>query len=356
MGIFGKKKIKDEENEQTDFEKKDGEVSNGKGARKLKDLNPGNKKRRKEPIRPWNNLDRIVLLFLILVTFGTSFYFAIAAKGFKFPRLIPNINPFSDRTIVLRSVEQGKIKQDAIVNDFGEIISDLRGTYGFYVINLANGSSFGLRDSEIFQAASLIKLPVMVGMYMEQEGGRINLDSEYSLKKEDKVGGSGSLYGKAIGYKITYRDLIKLMGKESDNTAFNICRKYLGDKKINNIISQTGMGSTGLKNNETSPDDMGLLFRKLQEGELIGSGNKNELLSFMTDTIYENWLVNGVPDGVMVAHKYGREAGVVNDAGIVFSDPSYVVVIMSKNADVYEADDAFPELSKLIYEGMTAGK
>ena len=42
--------------------------------------------------------------------------------------------------------------------------------------------------------------------------------------------------------------------------------------------------------------------------------------------------------------------------GIVFSDPSYIVVIMSKDADVYEADDAFPVLSKLIYEGMDAGK
>jgi quinol-cytochrome oxidoreductase complex cytochrome b subunit len=145
MGIFGKKKTKDEENEKTDSEKKDEEVSKGKRARKFKDLNPENKRRRKEPIRPWNNLDRIVLLFLILITFGASFYFAISAKGFKFPHLIPNINPFSDRTIVLRSVEQGKIKPDAIVKDFEEIVSDLRGTYGFFVINLANGSSFAVR-------------------------------------------------------------------------------------------------------------------------------------------------------------------------------------------------------------------
>jgi beta-lactamase class A len=94
----------------------------------------------------------------------------------------------------------------------------------------------------------------------------------------------------------------------------------------------------------------------LQKGELIRSSNEDELLSFMTDTIYENWLAKGLPHGVKIAHKYGRETGVVNDAGIVFSDPSYVVVIMSKNADVYEADNAIPLLSKLIYEGMVARK
>ena len=352
MGIFGKKKSKDEENENNDTAKKDGELSKSKKARKIKDLNPENKRRRKEPIRPWNKLDRIILLILILVTFGTSFYFALSSKGFKFPRIIPNINPFSDRTIVLRSVEQGKIKPDAIVNDFKEIVSDLRGTYGFYVINLSDGSSFGLRDSEVFQAASLIKLPVMVGMYMEEEGNGINLDSIYILKKEDKVKGSGSLYDRPVGYKISYRELIKLMGKESDNTAFNVCRKYLGDKKIENIINRIGMGSTSLESNETTPGDIGLFFQKLQGGELIESGNKNELLSFMTDTIYENWLAKGLPDGVKIAHKFGRETGVVNDAGIVFSDPSYIVVIMSKNADVYEADDVIPLLSKLIYNSV----
>jgi beta-lactamase class A len=356
MGIFGRKKIKDEENEKTGHEKDAGQESKNKRVKKIKDLNPENKRKRKEPIRPWNNLDRIVLLILILVTFFTSFYFAISSKGFKFPNLIPNINPFSDRTIILRSIEQGKIRPDGIVNDFKQIVNDLRGTYGFYVINLADGNSFGLHDGESFQAASLIKLPVMVGMYMEEEGGGINLDNIYTLKKEDKVKGSGSLYGKPVGYKITYRDLIKFMGKESDNTAFNICRKYLGDTKIDNIITQIGMSSTSLKSNETSLDDIGLFFRKLQMGDLINGSNKDELLSFMTNTIYENWLAKGLPNGVKIAHKYGREAGVVNDAGIVFSDPSYVVVIMSKNADVYEADSVFPEASKLIYEGMVASK
>jgi beta-lactamase class A len=191
---------------------------------------------------------------------------------------------------------------------------------------------------------------------MEEEGGRINLDSFYVLKKEDKVGGSGSLYGKTIGYKITYRDLIKLMGKESDNTAFNICRKYLGDTKIDNIITDIGMVKTSLENNETSPSDIGLFFQKLYRGLLINGDDNNELLSSMTSTIYADWLTKGIPAGVKIAHKFGRETNVVNDAGIVFSDPSYIVVIMSKNINLIEADNAFPELSKLIYDAMVVGK
>ena len=80
----------------------------------------------------------------------------------------------------------------------------------------------------------------------------------------------------------------------------------------------------------------------------------------MTDTIYEDHLRAGIPEGVRVAHKYGREVHVVNDAGIVFSDNPYgpeapqgrgplVIVIMSKGVIEKEADNIFPELAKVVY-------
>ena len=65
-----------------------------------------------------------------------------------------------------------------------------------------------------------------------------------------------------------------------------------------------------------------------------------------------------IPDfdeNIKVAHKYGRELHIVNDAGIVFSQKPYVVVIMSKGVVDEEADQAFPQLSKIIYEAETGG-
>lgn len=188
---------------------------------------------------------------------------------------------------------------------------------------------------------------------MEAEKGSLSLESKYKLKNSDKVPGAGSLYLKPEGYEISYRDLIRLMGHESDNTAFNICRKFLGDEKINQIARQIGMTKTDISANETSPKDIGIFFSNLWKSSFVSQKDKDELLSYLTNTIYENWLVAGVPKEVGVAHKYGREVHVVNDAGIVFTDKPYVVVIMTKGIIEREADEIFPNLSKIIYQGQT---
>jgi len=352
MGFFGKKKK--EENENKDFEGK-GEKEKGIHirSRKIKDLKPENRRRRKEPIRPWSKYDRVILVSLIVITFFSSFYFALSAKGFEFPNVkeisFPKINFFSGETIVLTPNDKKDNMTNMLTDDFTRETKDLGGKYGFYYINLDNGTSYGVYEDSVFQAASLIKLPVMLGIFIEAEKNNFNLDMKYLLKTDDKVSGSGSLSGKPDGYELTFRDLLKLMGKESDNTAFNICRKFLGDSKIQKIIEDIGMDNTSLKDNNTTPKDVGLFFQRLWKGSLINEENKNEFIGYLTNTIYENWLTPGVPKDIKIAHKYGRETNVVNDAGIVFSKPEYVVVILSKNINVHEADLVFPKLSDLIY-------
>jgi beta-lactamase class A len=357
MGIFGKKK-KSEEDE--DIKEKDsGEKEEEKRSlkvKKIKDLSPENTKRRKEPVRAWNKFDRLFLLFLLLLSAGSAFFLALSSRGYKLPNLprlnISQIKLFGERTIVFESENRDRKIAEEIINNFSSRTESLSGIYGFYVINIDNNFSFGVYNDEKFQAASLIQLPVMAGMYMAREDGKLNLDAKYKLRAEDKVKGSGSLYAKPVGYEVSYRELIKLIGKESDNTAFNICRKYLGDEKVQSIINLIGMKDTSLMEDTTTPQDIGLFFQKLWNGELINSTNTNEMLLFLTDTVNEKSLAEGISENVRVAHKYGRELKIVNDGGIIYANTPYITVIMTKDIVDPEADKAFSELSKIIYEGM----
>jgi len=86
------------------------------------------------------------------------------------------------------------------------------------------------------------------------------------------------------------------------------------------------------------------------QGNIVNDKSRDEILDDMTNTIYENWLAAGIPEDVRVAHKYGREVHVVNDAGIVFTDEPYVIVILSKGVIEIEADEIFPELARSVYE------
>jgi beta-lactamase class A len=308
-------------------------------------------RRKKKDFEPWGKKERYWVLGVLLITILTSGILAMSARGWKLPGL-PRISlpSFGSGTIIIEK-KKGELDEAAkeTIASFEEKTKDLSGVYGLYVVRLNSGDSYGIFQNETFQAASLIKLPVMAALYMEEEKGNLNMDDEYVLKDEDKVGGSGSLYGEPEGTVLTYENLVRYMGHESDNTAFNIAVKILGEEKVREVIQEIGMINTSYDDNETTPYDVGLFFKKLWEGEIVSKEARDKILGYLTDTIYEEWLAAGIPSDIDVAHKYGREVHVVNDAGIVFTDNPFVLVILSKGVVEREADQVFPELSKIIY-------
>ena len=82
---------------------------------------------------------------------------------------------------------------------------------------------------------------------------------------------------------------------------------------------------------------------------MLSKEDSEEMLGFLTDTIYESWLAAGIPENVRVAHKFGREIHVVNDGGVIYYEKPFVLVIMSKGVIESEADEVFPQLSRSIF-------
>ncbi|MBN1168584.1 serine hydrolase [Candidatus Woesebacteria bacterium] len=353
MGLFGKKKKKKKEEEE-------GEEEDVQDEKQLKKKKRKPRKKKKVPPKPWGKKERKTLAIFLLGTILISAFLSFRARSWKLPGLprlsIPKFKVpiLGEEKIVIEGDISKKEITEEIIEGFKSKTYGLTGVYGLYVFNLDSSISYGVEQETVFQAASLIKLPVMVGMYLEEELGKLNLDDTYILREEDKVGGSGSLSLKSEGYEVTYRELIQLMGKQSDNTAYNIALYTLGKDRTEQIISSIGMENTSVEENKTTPEDIGLFFKKLWEGAILKKDDQDELLSFLTNTIYEDHLAAGIPSDIRVAHKYGREVSVVNDAGIVYTDNPYVVVLMGQGVMVEEADLVFPELSRFIYEAESA--
>ncbi len=229
-------------------------------------------------------------------------------------------------------------------------VGGLQGTYGIYVYNLTSRHSYGFNQDEVFPASSLIKLPVILTLYQEAEAGEIDLESEYVLKAEDKKTGAGVIQYKPVGTKYTYRELTQLMGRHSDNTAFNVVRQLLGDEKIQVTIDELGMTRTSLKENKTSPADIGSFFRKFYAQSLLTRNHRDEIVDYLTKTDDEDRIPAGVPENVKVAHKIGNETDSFSDAGIIFGKELFILVILSKDALEKEALEALPEITKIVWE------
>lgn len=291
----------------------------------------------------------------LLVLFGFVIFAVLFATGYReFPKLKNKF--FSSATVVS---EKYPVKEPTATptprfekekEAVQKLIEPLRGEYGIYFQDLTSEDSFSINGKLKFQAASLNKLPVMLTLYREAEAGRIKLDEAYKIKAEDKRNGAGALQYKAVGFEVTLRQMAEFMGKQSDNTAFNILSNILGNDKIQSTVNQLGMKDTSFVDWETTPEDIGLYFRKLYKEKVVTNKDRDEILSYLTDTIWEDRIPVGLPKGTKVSHKIGTEIGVISDAGIVFSEKPFILVIMSQEANEIEAKKALPEITKAVYD------
>ncbi|HUS60050.1 MAG TPA: serine hydrolase [Nevskiaceae bacterium] len=304
-------------------------------------LKPIKKPKKKKPFRP---ADRwlIVGIFLLTVLASLVFYFKAEAANFwqklTSPLIISNVSKkdIFDPTPVLEEIEN--------------LTKNLRGVYGVYVYRLNDGHEYGVYQEEIFPAASLMKLPVMLALYQETEEGNLTLETQYTLKEVDKRGGAGTLQGKKAGSVYTYRQLAGFMGQYSDNTAFNVIVEILGAGRIQQTIDNLGMTKTSFEEFETSPKDVGLFFQKLYQSNIVNHEHRDEILEFLTKTTFEDRIPAGVPENIRVAHKIGTELGNYSDAGIVFADKPFVLVIITKNAREAEALEVLPQITQKVWE------
>ncbi len=95
--------------------------------------------------------------------------------------------------------------------------------------------------------ASLIKLPVMVETYWQAKEEKVKLDTQLTLKKEDKVGGSGILTQHfSDGRRSTERREMRLMIVYSDNTATNMVVDQIGLPATSSCTESLGLKNTKL--------------------------------------------------------------------------------------------------------------
>lgn len=344
------------------FWKKGEDTEDNRDSRDSSDKKIKGKRKGKKEEAPWGKKERFLVLLVLLLTAGGSGLLALSARKWKlpgFPRLkfsvpsFPKVSFLEDESFVLegdKNLAKERDEGSRVIQRFYEITDDYSGVYGLYVVDLKSHYSYGVNEVEGFQAASLIKLPVMVAMYLEAEAGNVDLDTKYSLKETDKLDGAGSLRQKPQGYEITYRNLIRLMGKESDNTAFNIVSGLLGEEKMDSTIESLGMVDTDLGENLTTARDIGILFEGVWRDNVLNPENKDEFFGFLTDTLYESLIPEGVPEDVVVAHKYGSVPHVLNDAGVVFSNEPFVLVLVSKGIIEDEANKVISEIARVVYK------
>ena len=249
---------------------------------------------------------------------------------------------------------------------------EFTGKYSVYIEGLGVCKfSYFHNISDKFPAASLIKVPIMAAVFDEVSGGKLNLNSEFTLDKKDITPGSGVLKYHKVPFKITLRKLIEFMITKSDNTAANKIIDILGFGYINSFFVNIGLKDTSIRRkmmdflsrrrgieNYTSSRDMAYVLKRIYKKELVNTCYSRKMLSLLKRQSINGRIPRYLPVRVVVAHKTGLEKNVVSDAGIVFSKSyDYIICVMASNFRSYkQAKDFIAKLSLTVYNTQDSYK
>ena len=255
------------------------------------------------------------------------------------------------------------------------IASNSTGTLGMYARKLGSPAFVAYNASEIFPAASIIKLCIFLSLYQYSEHHPDVFDETRVLHLDDFVGGSEILDSYNPGDRISIGKLAHAMIEQSDNTASNVLISYLGFERIKNTIAAAGLEHTQLhrhfmdanaiihhSENLTTPADMGKLLYAIERGAHEGvrtvasAISCRAMINIMLQQEDRDKIYRGLPKGTPLANKTGEIDGVRNDVGIVnpFGEQPYVLAVLTKNlADFSVGNSAIRKVAKAVNGAFT---
>jgi len=249
-------------------------------------------------------------------------------------------------------ITKNSLSADELRDDIKLLTSEYEGDYSIYYEDLKTGEAFGLDHNTILTAASINKIPVVFYLYSLASKREIDLEEKITLLADDiQDYGTGKLRYEEPGGVYTLKKLAELAFQHSDNTAIHLLTIRLGEDKIQSFVDENEMAATNIAFNETSPKDVGNLFNKFYNNELMTEALKKELMDYMSNTEFEDRLPRFIKD-LPVYHKIGDADNMVHDAGIIEAKESpFILVVMTQGiVDENKARENIGLIAKEIYE------
>jgi beta-lactamase class A len=253
----------------------------------------------------------------------------------------------------------------------GAEAAKVRGRLGVYVRHVESGETFGLRQAERFQLASVFKIPVLMTLHKEIALGHVSLDDRIMFEERMKTFGSGLMGDMKPGLNISIQDLQLLMMARSDNTATDILYRLVTPEAIAAMLAEAGAKETTIDHdtrglilaflgldpskrltpaelgrlpesvwadpgrqaaakafeasthNTSTPREIGMLLEKCVKGEFVDRAASDRVLETMKSHTGAELILRYLPMSTEIARKGGSlardgEDTVLLDAGVIW--------------------------------------
>lgn len=239
-------------------------------------------------------------------------------------------------------------KQDAkLAAKLQIVLKDFRGDVGVYVRHLPSGRSAAIRADELFPTASLIKVPIMLGLFDKLHKGELDYHGSLIYKDSLLYAGEDLLGSFKNGEKVAFSKVAMLMITTSDNTASLWCQSLAGTgTAINNWLAAHGFSQTRVNSRtegreearkefgwgQTTPREMAELLVLIRDRRAVSPAASDEMYRMLTRIYWNDEALSQIPPQVQAASKQGAVNRSRSEVVLV-NAPSgdYVFCVITKN-------------------------
>jgi beta-lactamase class A len=252
------------------------------------------------------------------------------------------------------------------------LTTGFKGDVGIYVKDLHTGKIASINADSIFPTASMVKVPILIGIMDKLNKGELKYHQELTYKDSLLYAGSDLLASLKNNEKVELSKVIMLMLTTSDNTASLWLQSLAGTgTRINQILDSIGYTATRVNSRtpgreagrdkfgwgQTSPKEMATMFEALANRTLMDATSSEKMLRLLGRNYWDEEALSQIPPDVFVASKNGAVNASRSEAMYVYGkNARYVFCICTKNNKdtSWESNNEGWELarkvSKLLWE------
>jgi len=238
-----------------------------------------------------------------------------------------------------------------------------------FMLDLNQGRWIGVNENEVYPPASMFKVVIMVAYFKGEEqipgllDEKLIYTKDIDEKTKSRAFNPGTNLQVGMDYKIS--ELINRMIIDSDNGAEELLVSHMDRDFFNALFSMLNIKDFAADGSFfISPRQYSLFFRIIYNATYLNADLSERALDILSNTTFNDGLVAGVPDNIVIAHKFGeyissKDNKITNmelhDCGIIYyKDTPYFLCVMTDGNNLNELKSVIKNISSLVYQNYQA--
>ncbi|MBD1426778.1 serine hydrolase [Sphingobacterium arenae] len=226
-------------------------------------------------------------------------------------------------------------------------IKAFQGDVGIFVQHFKKNRTVSIQADTIFPTASLVKVPILVGVFNKINLGKLKLNTPYIYDAKRVYGGSGLMQFYKDSTQTNLSTMISLMLTYSDNVTSIWCQELAGGgKEINQLMDSLDLPNTKVNSRtegrqqiweqygwgQTTPREIAQLMTLIRQGKVITPRLSDKMYRYLKNQYYNGEALSQLPAHIATASKTGALNQTRNEVVFVHAPSGdFVFTVLTKN-------------------------